>query len=268
MEKKIDITNIYDFLKSVYYNKSASREEFRNFLNDCLKMVFDANNLDLNDYQIILHDAKPINPQKQLTRLNVYNSNIKENEIPPYEICFMWQDDKDPHKFGVCFNRNDTVFKYSNDFDFNDLTLFIYFALHEFAHIIQYIKHPDIFDFYNNNRECAHLYVPAYAETLDTKSKNLVLKAFKKHVDSKAAACKIEKNANAQAYAYLSSLLQEIINQETDLEFKYFIHTQLLVLRKFRKTEFESYRIANKNNKEALATLLEYGICEEELIMN
>ena len=268
MSKNLDISQIYEFFKLVYYNQEASREEVRNFLNDCLQFVFAANDLDIADYNIIIHDAKPISPKKQLTRLNVYESNIKETEIPPYEVCFMWQDEKKSNTFHVCFNRNETVFKNVNEYSYEDLILFIYFAMHEFGHIIQYIKFPDIMEYYNYNREVAHTNVPTYANILDKKTKRIVLREFKKYIDAQAAGCKVERDANGQAYAYLSTILKELINQEEDYEFKYFLHTALLFLNKVKKEDYSSYRIANKLSKDAISKLSSLGVDEEMYLID
>ena len=262
MNNKIVISNIYKFLKLVYYDKNASREEFRNFLNYCLQFVFTVNELDISNYNIVIHDAKPISPKKQLTRLNVYNSNIKETEIPPYEICFMWQDEKNLNNFHVCFNRNETVFKFNDFYDYEDLTIFIYFAFHEFAHIIQYITCADSMEYYNYCREAAHTNIPKHAEKLNKKTKSIIIREFKKYVDSQATACKVERDANAQAYYYFSYILKDLINQETDLDFKDFLNCQLLFLNRLRKEDYASYRKANKERKEAISKLTSYGVDE------
>ena len=42
----------------------------------------------------------------------------------------------------------------------------------------------------------------------------------------------------------------------------------LIFLKKVRKSEFKSYRYANQLNKKAVSTLNEYGISEDELILD
>ena len=283
MTKEIncETTKIYDYLKTMCLEKSLSREEVRNLLQACLKFVFDVNQIDINNYTILLHNAKPINSKKKLTRLNITNEEVKENEIPPYEICFMIQDEKDLNKYEVFFNSNDTIYKnntepflkneytyYPPDTDFENFVIFIYYAFHEFAHIIQYIKYPEDVEIYNDSKFSSYYNIIEYADTLDKKSKKTVNNALKHHMDAKAIFSWFERDANAQAYNYFSILLQSFIEDNDDFTFECYLKDMLILLKKVRKSEFKSYRYANQLNKKAVSTLNEYGISEDELILD
>ena len=284
MEKEITVetTDIYNYLYTMCMEKELSREEVKNLLQSSLEFVFQVNQLDISNYKIIIHDAKPVNSKKKITRLNAGESKTSSVQIQPYEACFMVQDEKDLNKYEIFFNIKDTVYKNTTeafpindefknvepDTDFDNFTIFLYYAFHEFAHIVQYIRNPEEIEIYNDSKVSSYYNTLEYADTLDKKSREAVRKALKKHMDAKAINSWFEKNANAQAYDYLSILLNAFIETADDFTFKCYLQDMLLILRKMRKQEFKFYRYANKINKEAVTTLGNYGITEDELILD
>ena len=184
-------------------------------------------------------------------------------------------------KYEVFFNYKDTVYKnntepflknkdanYGKDTDFDNFIMFLYFAFHEFSHIIQYIKYPEEAEIYNDSRVSSYYNITELAETGDSKSKRAMLCALKKHMDAKAIFSWFEKDANAQAYNYFLTLLNSFIEDTNDFSFKCYLKDMLILLKKIRKSEFKYYRYANKINKEAVSTLSQYGVTEEELILD
>ena len=96
MTKQIhrETTDIYNYLHTMCFEKALSREEVHNLLNACLKFVFDTNQININNYKILIHETKPVNSKKKITRLNAAKTKTNGVQIQPYEICFMMQDDK------------------------------------------------------------------------------------------------------------------------------------------------------------------------------
>lgn len=284
MEKEIncETTDIYNYLHTMCMEKELSREEVKNLLQACVKFVFEVNQLDINNYKVLIHDAKPVNSKKKITRLNAGEAKTNNIQIQPYEVCFMVQDEKDLNKYEVFFNIKDTVYKNTTepfptkdpnvfiepDTDFDNFTIFLYYAFHEFAHIMQYIRNPEEIEIYNDSKVSSYYNTLEFADTLDKKGRKQVKSALKKHMDAKAINSWYEKNANAQAFDYLSILLNAFIETTDDFTFKYYLTDMLLILRKMRKQEFKFYRYANKLNKEAVTTLNNYGITEDELILD
>lgn len=281
-EIKCETTDIYNYLHTMCIEKELSREEVKNLLQACVKFVFDVNQLDISKYNIIIHDAKPVNSKKKITRLNAGEAKTNGIQIQPYEVCFIVQDEKDLNKYEVFFNVKDTVYKNTTepfptddkyaeitpDTDFEDFTILLYYAFHEFAHIMQYIRNPEEIEIYNDSKVSCYYNTLEFADTLDKKSKTLVKKALKKHMDAKAINSWYEKNANAQSFDYLSILINSFIEETDDFTFKCYLSDMMLILKKMRKQEFKFYRYANKLNKEAVATLSKYGITEDELILD
>jgi len=112
-ELNSNLKNIRKFFSQIYYENNATREEIYNFLQECLKFVFDRNNLNLKDYNITFHILKQL-PLKSCDATMIAN-------------------DKDENKFDV-FLKADSL-KIKDIKDVNAFLYYIYVCLHEYGHI-------------------------------------------------------------------------------------------------------------------------------------
>ena len=85
---RIDISNIRNFFDLIIFDHDASRTEYHNFLQDCLKFVFDYHNLNINDFNINLHSIKMPKDnyylaymQQHATKLNTFDVYLNHNGI-------------------------------------------------------------------------------------------------------------------------------------------------------------------------------------------
>ena len=240
-----NLKNIRNFFELIYYNNNASREEVYNFLCECLKFVFQKNNLNLKDFEINLHILKKL-PKKSSDASMVAN-------------------DKDEKKFDVYLSSS--ALKIKNDHDVMAFLYYIYVFLHEFGHIIQYIKHPDDMGIFDDEYIA---YEETYNDLILVKHKNKEFRrmsnGFAKFFDSIDSISPVEKNANKQAYTYYRDILDQLIMHEKDENLAEFYASAYTNLQYIRKDDHIFYRKYNKIQKDALATLKEYGFDEDFVI--
>ena len=188
---KIDISNIQNFFDLILSERNASREEVYNFLQDCLKFVFAANKIDITKYEIQFHTIK-------LDKNDVFGAYMK-------------QDMKKSNKFDIYFNQDDLVIKSLTIESIEHLLTLMFMALHEFGHIIQFIKHQDTMDCYDKEHQVVYKNMCDFVKYQDRKSQSLITKQYLKHEEAKLLISVIERDASFQAYQYSKIILIKCI---------------------------------------------------------
>lgn len=245
--RRINISNIVKFFDLIIFDHEASRTEYQNFLNDCLKFVFDYHNLDINDFNVIIHSVK-----------------ITENDD---YLAYMCQHATKLNCFDVYLNHDHMVFKEFNKKSLKTLFSFMFCAMHEFGHIVQCAKH------YKN---MAKSEIRKYdvitnvnkklSKINDRKKQNLIVAQFDKHYEAYEAISNIERNADYQAYKYCQILFRTMYEQEQIEEIKDFYLMAIHYCNKIRQERYELYRISDKSNKQAIKILNKNGIKKEDLL--
>ena len=241
-----NLKNIRNFFSLIYYEKSATREEIYNFLQECLKFVFAENQLNIDDYKIIFHFVK----LKGTGR----NASMKP-------------EDNNDDTFHVKINKKILTY---NEINFNletaneklgDLLEFILSALHEYSHIIQYINNLDdmlTFDYKSLTLE----------ETTDSlktsKDKNVkkISNELKKYLDTQEFISKAEKDATTQAHKYYRKILDLLIIHEQNEDLAEFYASIYSFINSLRQDDFKEYRKQNARKNLIKAKLQSYGIDE------
>ena len=269
--ENIDVSKLLIFFELLYKEKNASQEEVYNFSIECLKYVFKLQNIDLKKYNINIHFKK----------LN--------NEEDGRSYCE--QSAKDKNTFDVVMNKEDLTFHLSplsnavyydeaksrniNKNEFHNprleyhksLTNFCYFLntlLHEYAHIVQYVKCPNLIGKSDMDRYLTGESIKKHLATIEDKNeKKLLIKQFITHYNNKDFIRLIEKDANRQAFAYTKVLLKHLINEAKDNDFKWFLYNLLKTSKQIRQEDFVDYRIFNKHNKFTLQILNEHNVPED-----
>ena len=249
MSKKghfIDISNIVKFFDLIIFDHNASRTEYHNFLQDCLKFVFDYHNLNVNDYNVELHSIK-----------------MEKNGY----LAYMQQKATQLNGFDVYLNHDHLVFKEYNGESLRTLFSLMFTAMHEFGHIVQYIE---------NSRRMVKAAIREYDVTLnlnkkvdkinDRKKQNLVVAQCNRHFYAMDAISNIERNADYQAYKYCQILFNTMYEQEENEVIKTFYAYGIRCFNKLRQKRYELYRISDKDNKQAIKILNKNGIKKEDLL--
>ncbi|MBQ8615538.1 MAG: hypothetical protein IJ415_03120 [Clostridia bacterium] len=241
-----NLKNIRNFFSLIYYQKSATREEIYNFLQECLKFVFEENNLDINDYKIIFHFVK----FKEKTR----NASVVPEDNNDYTFHVKIK------KQALTYNEINFDLETANE-KMGDLLEIVLSAFHEYAHIIQYINNLDDmlkFDYKWLTVE----------ETIDSfegsKNKNVkrISKELTNYLDAQEFISKVEKDATTQAHRYYRKMLDLLIIHEQDEELANFFASIYVFVNSLRKDDFKEYRKQNSREKQIVSTLKAYGIDE------
>lgn len=269
--ENINTSKLLSFFELLYKEKNASQEEVYNFSIECLKYVFQTQNIDLNKYTINLH-FRALNDEED-------------------GRSYMEQSAKDEKVFDVYMNKADLTFKLSpiskavyydeaksknlNKDEFHNpvaeylksLTNFCYFLntlLHEYAHVVQYIKTPKLIEKSDMDRYLTGQSITKYLQTVqDKKERTLLQKQFLIHFYKKDFIRLVEKDANRQAFAYTNVMLRQLINEAKDNNFKWFLFNILKTSKAIRKEDFMDYRSANRHNKLALQILNAHNVPED-----
>ena len=244
--RRIDISNVRNFFDLIIFDHNASRTEYHNFLHDCLKFVFDYHNLDIKDFEVVIHSVKMEN--------NGY-------------FAYMQQHATKFNTFDVYLNHDHMVFKEYNKQSLQTLFSLMFTAMHEFGHIVQYAEHYNHmikaqireYDVVTNiNKKLSKIN--------DRKKQNLVVAQFDRHYQAYEAISNIERNADYQAYKYCQILFRTMYEQEENEAIKNFYLMAIHYINKLRQKRYELYRISDKDNKQALKILKKNGINKEDLL--
>lgn len=240
-----NLKNIRKFFYQLFNEENATREEVYNFLQECLKFVFEKNNLNINDFNVNLHIVKQL----------------------PISSCdaTMIANDKDETKFDVFLKSNSLKIK--NYLDVQHFLYYIYVFLHECGHIIQYVCHSKDMAIYDNEYLIYQDTLVDMEET-EHKSKDLrrATREMSKFFDALDAASPVEKNANKQAYLNYKLMLDELIVREQDDEFADFLASAYSGLQCTKKDDYAFYRKYNKRKKDAINALKDYGFDDSIVI--
>ena len=249
MSKKghfIDISNIVKFFDLIIFDHNASRTEYHNFLQDCLKFVFEYHNLNVNDYNVELHSIK-----------------MEKNGY----LAYMQQRATQQNGFDVYLNHDHLVFKEYTKESLGTLFSLMFTAMHEFGHIIQYIEH---------NRHMIKAEIREYdvgvninkklSTITDRKKQNLIIAQCNRHLYAMDTISNIERNADYQAYKYCQILFNTMYEQEENEAIKTFYAYGIRCFNKLRQKRYELYRISDKDNKQAIKILNKNGIKKEDLL--
>lgn len=269
--ENINVSKLLSFFELIYKEKNASQEEVYNFSLECLNYVFKLQKIDLKKYNI--------------------NVRFKQLSSEEDGRSYCEQSSKDKNSFDIVLDKNDLSFKLSplsnkiyydegksknvNKDEFHNpqleyhksLTNFCYFLntmFHEFAHIVQYIKTPNLIAKSDMDRYLTGESIKKYFTTItDKNEKKLLTKQFISHYNNKDFIRLIEKDANRQAFAYTNVLLRHLINEAKDNDFKWFLFNLLKTSKQIRQEDFMDYRIFNKHNKFTLKILNEHNVPED-----
>lgn len=244
--KRIDISPIQDFFDLILSERNASREEVDSFLHACLKFVFDINNVDINQYQIQFHALNSC-------QLKDFGAKMSQHQ-------------KYLNNFDVYFNDSALTMKNLNQDSISKLLSLMFMAMHEFGHIIQFIKHQDIMDDYDKEHKVVYKYMCDFVCMQDRKSQNLITKQYIKHEEAKLLISSLERDADYQAYRYCKIIFNSLLQQEDNEIMKAFLKRGIIFFNKMRKDNYYEYRIADKQNQEALRILATFGIKKEDLL--
>ena len=247
-----NLKNIRNFFGLIYYQKSATREEIYNFFYELLKFVFAENNLDINDYKIIFHfvkfEAKTRNASMKPEDNNDFTFHVKIK------------------KEALTYNEINFDLETANE-KMGDLLEVALSALHEYAHIMQYIKNLD-------NMLKFDYKLLTVEETIDSfevsKDKNVkkIQKELKNYLDTQEFISKVEKDATTQAHRYYRKMLDLLIIHEQDEELANFFASIYVFVNSLRKDDFKEYRKQNSRKKQIVSTLTAYGIDESVFSLN
>lgn len=240
----LDLTNIRNFLDTVIYERHASSEEVFNCLTECLKQVFALNCIDIKKYVINLHSVKKMEEDNDAFMTYDHKTNI----------------------FDVYFQKKYMVLKNSSTENMEGLLSLIYNALHEYAHIMQYIKYPELMADYDNEKNTVYENMVKIVNNSSPKNARVLIREYMKHADAKRIISSVEKDANNQAYKYFKLILNCLLKDEFDPNLRQFYLDIINYINNIRKDEFYNYRIQNKLNKQALSILEGYNIQQEDLI--
>ena len=139
-------------------------------------------------------------------------------------------------------------------------------ALHEFGHIIQFIKYQKIMDDYDKEHQIVYKNIGDIVKYQDRKSQNLITRQYLKHEESKHFISVIERDASYQAYQYSKIIFNTLLEYEDDPIMQAFLKSGIKFNNKMRQDLYKKYRKADKENNEALRILNNYGIKKEDLL--
>ena len=112
--------------------------------------------IDINQYQIQFHALKQCNLKDFGAKMSQHQKNL--------------------NIFDVSFNESALTLKNLNQDSISELLKLMFMAMHEFGHIIQFIKHQDIMDDYDKEHKVVYKYMCDFVCMQDRKSQNLITK--------------------------------------------------------------------------------------------
>ena len=294
MKQKLNknLTNIRNFFHLICYEQNASKEEVYNFIQELIKYVFKKNNINIDDYTIILHCIKEEDKfkktKKQESKLSKESRMFSNNTK-----ALMMHDKIDPTLFDIYYPYEFISIKSSkenqrkpkkinNDEEIDELFIktlsrvkklenfleFIYNIFHEIAHIIQYIQEPEQMKQYDDeieemdkNRELIEICLT------ENKEKRRLLKTIDKYVEAQGFIAPYELDANEKADEYYYSLLQTLISHERDEELLDFFCLTTKFLKDISSENLEHENVQAKFSDEAKEKLKQLNL-SEHLFLN
>ena len=269
--KNINTDKLLNFFKLLHKEHEASTEEVFNFSRDCLEYVFKLQNIDISKYTINLHFVRletesdgrsyMIQDEKDENKFEIY-ADITDLKFQPKPLSQMVYYDEAKSRNYNKDHFNDDKLKYTNA-----LTKFSYFLntiLHEYAHVIQYIKAPNLITKSDMDKYLTAKNMQKYLTTITDKDKSrTVEKQFNTHYFEKDFTRLVEKDANRQATLYTITMLKHLINSTDDFKLKIFLYNLYKVSKQIKKEDYLAYRISNKKNKQAIKILNENDVPED-----
>ncbi len=251
-----NLTNIRNFFELIFTQGNATKEEVNNFLRECLNYIMAENSLDPNEYTVIFHFVPSKlgrNSNKKLSK-----SQIEENMLMGGYSAYVEGDEKDDKKFDVYFPKELASFKITSPFhcgknrdydqaldeyieSFGKYFDFIFTAMHEFSHIMQYILTPDIMAS-TDETAINHMKVEYALRKYmpNSKDKRLFLRILEKYFEAASYTSACEADADEQATQYYIDLLCQLTNAEKCAQLKDFF------LANYQFVEF-AHRRSKKN---------------------
>lgn len=287
-----NLTNIRNFFSLLCFEQNATKEEVHNFLQELLKYTFAKNNINIKDYIVTYHFIKE-EDKFEKTKKHEKKADQENRLFSNHTKAMMITDTINSEKFDVYFPAEFAsvkVWKEENhikqkqekscthnieDKLFEKTTLrvenvemyleFIFSVLHEYVHIIQYIKTPnkmrridDVFEAMQYSQYAIQIYMP------NSKRKRLILKTLNKYNDAQGYISPCEQDADKKAYNYFHSILVDLIKNETNSELNDFLCYTMQFLENTKNRLMFNYSLFEQFNAEAIDKLGELNF-EEEL---
>lgn len=235
-----------DYFKTIYNHNSISADETNNFLLLYLEYIMRINSLTSANFDIDIHLVKKLQYAKTEAYLHYLERRNK------FDVYFMRDDLKlNRHNnliYSLAFRKQ---FNLNYNLE-NDLALhyFIYkltISGHEFQHIVQIILNKSLYDSYKDQNRI----ILEYMDSAATKENfNVLAKSSESAIENIDFTHPMEIEANMLSFVYMDRLLNEIIANETDENYKNFLNTFVKLVKQDREDkilEYEEQHFTRRN---------------------
>ncbi len=236
-----------NFFELVLREGNASIEEVENFVHELLVYMFENNDLNVEDFKISFHFLKE-EDKFQKTHKQVKKSVLDQQKFSRRTLAIVFPNDNDDTKFDIYFPNSTHSFSVAkpirhskkkqiklNTCDreeyfkhFRPLFSFIFDALHEFEHIVQYVLAPNVmaeFDSQQNNIDEDIIIVKQHMKSCE--KKRLFLRTTERYFETLSYVALYEIDANDKAYEYYCMMLLDLMHNESDDELIDFLNYNL-----------------------------------------
>ena len=168
----------------------------------------------------------------------------------------IFPDEKYLNKFDIIFNKKYQSYKFKNQDDDSKFFSFVYYAFHEFSHLIQFIKNPEETRSITEQHDNLNKSITIIKRLMiNSKEKRLIIKSLKNHLNAIEFMDSVERDANQQAYDYFISILQQLIAVEYREDFVDFLCSLYNFLEDIKKDNYAIYKKYGRINQANLLRL-------------
>ncbi len=242
-QKLLDSMN--EYFKIIYKNNSISADETNNFLLMYLEYIMRINSLSSENYDIDIRLVKKLQYEKTEAYLHYLEQHNK------FEVYFLRDDMKiNRHNnllYTAAFKKRFRSYGLTNDLALHYFIYKLTISGHEFQHIVQIILNKALYDNYKDQNRMILDYVQRNAteENFD-----VLAKSSESAIENIDFTHPMEIEANMLSFIYMDKLLNDIVANETDEDYKDFLlnFKKLVKLdREDKISEYEEQHLTRRN---------------------
>lgn len=243
-----------NYFYNIFKNKEVTVTETQNFLNTYTDYLLHIYGLDIEDYRIKIHCAKP-----KKGYFSFLTSDGGKNSLKDKPIAVLIPDNKHAQSYDIFLNKESLKMKYTCDLP--ELLWALITCGHEIRHIIQYeILPAPAFKSVEEENRINEL----FKETIEIKNKKLQ-KAVQRYFTDFLTLSKMERDADKVGVNTLLDMLyilkaNEEDNSETDSHYIYFLELCEDILRDLKRKRNAKYTQAFKDYYNVKNELAEFNI--------
>ena len=239
------LNSMNDYFKTIYKYNSISADETNNFLLLYLEYIMRINSLTSENYDIDIHLVKKLTVEKTEAYLHYLE------RINKFDVYFKRDDLKINNHNNLIYTLAFRKRIHPNYILENDLALhyFIYkltISGHEFQHIVQIILNKSMYDSYKNQNKI----IMENMEYVTEENFNVLAKSSLSAIENIGFTHPMEIEANMLSFIYMNRLLNELVANSDDEDYKEFLTNFIKLVKQDREDkilEYEEQKLTRKN---------------------